>query len=142
MKQAADLTPAAVAALNDTDLAFDFVANSVYVIDLFLMASAASTSTGFRFALKSTVAVTTEALTFEHVLADTGTLTGGHSRGDDAATGLSSGVDTAAAIVMIQGKAILVTGANPGTCRLRFGPEVAAAATLKANSIMRVHKAV
>lgn len=28
-----------------------------------------------------------------------------------------------------------------GTCRLRFGPEVAAVATLKANAVMRVHKA-
>ena len=139
MKQAADVTHSA-ASFTNTDLVFTFVANGVYAIDLFLLCTSAAATTGYRFAFDTSVAVTTVGLTFSHVLANTGTVTAGHSRADDTATGLSSGVDTINVIVPVQGKGMLVAGASGGTARLRFGPEVAAAATFKANSVMRVHR--
>lgn len=140
VKQAADVTQALAAFVN-TDLVFPFVANSVYLIDLFLMCTSVAATTGYRFAFDVSAVVTTQALVFYHVLATTGTTSGGDSIADAAARGLSSGVPAAGALVFVSGKGILVTGANAGTCRLVFGPEVAASATFKANSVMRVHKA-
>lgn len=141
VRQVADLVTPATAGFVNTDMVFTFEANSVYVLDLFAEATAAAATTGFRFALDTSVVVTTVALTFSHVLANTGTVTGGQSIADDAATGLSSGIPTANAITPILGSGRLVTAAATGTARLRFGPEVAAVATLKANAVLRVHKA-
>jgi hypothetical protein len=140
VRQAADVTTPATAAFVNTDLVFTFAANGVYVCDLFLLASSAAATTGYRLGFDTSVAVTTVAATFSHVLANTGTVSGGQSVADDTATGLSSGVPTANAITPIQGSGWLVAAATGGTARLRFGPEVAAAATFKANSVMRVHR--
>lgn len=141
VKQAADVTNA-LASLVNTDLVFTFEANAVYVIDLYLMCTSAAATTGYRFAFDTSVAVNVASLFFNHVLANTGTLTGGDAVADDTARGLSSGVNTAAVVVPIYGAGLIVAGATPGTARLRFGPEVAAAATFKANSVMRVHKII
>lgn len=138
-RQAADVT-LATASFTNTDLIFNFAASGVYAIDLFLIATATATTTGFRFALDTSVAVTTVALTFDHQLANAGTLTGGTAIADATAAGLSSGVPTAGALVPVMGVGILVAGASAGTARLVFGPEVAASATFKANSVMRVHQ--
>jgi hypothetical protein len=139
-RQAADVTNATTTPVN-TDLVFTFEANSTYVIDLYLLSTAAATTTGFGFAFDTSVVVTVNALTFEHQLAAAGTLTGGDSIADDTVRGLSSGVPVAGALVMSLGKGTIISGANGGTCRLRFRPEVAASATFKAGSVMRVMKA-
>jgi hypothetical protein len=139
VRQGADVTHNLASFVN-TDLVFSFVANGVYVIDLYLIASSTGTATGFRFAFDVSVAVTTVALSFFHPLANTGTVTAGHSRADDTMAGPTSGVDTANQIVFVNGKGILVAGGVGGTCRLRFGPEIAAAATFKKDSVMRVHR--
>jgi hypothetical protein len=141
VRQAADVTHSA-ASFTNTDLVFNFAANGVYAVDLFLICTSAAATTGYRFAFDTSVAVTTVGLTFAHVLANTGTVTAGSSRADATAAGLSSGVDTINVPVFSQGKGLLVAGATPGTCRLVFGPEVAAAATFKANSVLRVHRIV
>lgn len=140
VRQAADVTNAAASFVN-TDLVFDFIPNSLYLIDLYLMCTSAAATTGYRFSLDVSAAVTQIALAFTHVLANTGTVSAGDSVADATARGLSSGVSALGVIIPIIGKAILVTGANAGTCRLVFGPEVAASATFKAHSTMRVHKA-
>jgi hypothetical protein len=138
-KQAADVT-LSTASFTNTDLIFSFAANAVYVVDLYLVCTAAATTTGYRFAFDTSVAVTTAVLSFTHVLANTGTTTSGHSIADATATGLTSGVPTAGALTPIIGSGLLVAGAQAGTARLVFGPEVAAAATFKAGSVMRVHQ--
>lgn len=140
VKQAADLTSAA-AAFSNTDLIFNFVAAGIYLIDLYLFCTSVATTTGYRFAFDTSVAVTSVGLMFNHVLSTLGTTSGGDSNADATARGLSSGVPVAGGLNFLQASGILVAGANPGTCRLVFGPEVAASATFKANSVMRVHKA-
>ena len=138
-KQAADVM-LATASFTNTDLVFTFAANQTYIIDLYLLATAAAATTGFRFAFDTSVAVTAVGLHFSHTLANTGTITAGSSIADATAAGLSSGVPTAGALVPILGGGVLVASSTGGTCRLVFGPEVAASATFKAGSAMRVHQ--
>jgi hypothetical protein len=139
VRQGADVAVAGTTLVN-TDLIFTFAANGVYVIDLYLLAQSAATTTGYGFAFDTSVAVTTVALTFSHQLANTGTRTGGQSRADANAVGLSSGVDTINVIVPILGSALLVAAGSAGTARLQMRSEVAAGSTFKANSVLRVHK--
>lgn len=141
VRQAADVAVPGTALVN-TDLVFSYAANGVYVIDLFLLAQAAATATGLGYAFDVSTAVTTVAVTFNHQLANTGTRTGGQSRADAAAVGVSSGVDTANAVVPVIGMGILVAAGSAGTARLQARSEVAAASTFKANSVMRVHRIV
>lgn len=140
VRQAADVTNATTTNV-DTDLVFSFDANSTYIIDLYLMITAAATTTGVALAWDTTVATTAANLTFEHQLAAAGTLTGGDAIADDTVRGLSSGVPVAAAVTPIIGSGIVISGASGGTARVRFRPEVAASATFKAGSTMRVMKA-
>ena len=139
VKQAADLSNSTTTPSN-TDLVFSFAANGVYAIDLYLLATSGATTTGYGFAFDTSVAVTTVALHFEHVLANAGTISGGNSIADNTPLGLSSGVNAANTVTPIMGTGLLVAGANAGTARLTFRPEVAAAAVFKANSVMRVHQ--
>lgn len=136
-RQANDLTNATATPAN-TDLLFEFKPGYVYMVDLYLLCTSGLATTGLAFAFDTSVAVTNVALTFWHTLANTGTLTGGQSRGDGAFTGLSSGVDLAGGVTMVAGKGLLVASTTAGTARLQFRPEVAATSTLKAGSAMRV----
>jgi hypothetical protein len=88
--------------------------------------------------LDVSTAVGSVALFFDHALANTGTVSGGQSRADATATGLSSGVDTVNVDVMVHVRGVLVTGATAGTAQLQFRPEVAASATCRAGSLGRV----
>jgi len=133
--QAADVTHSAASLVN-TDLVFSFGANEEWVVDLYLMCTSAATTTGYRFAFDTSVAVTSVGLTFNHVLANTGTITAGDAVGDDTARGLSSGVNATGVIIPVMGHGVLQASTSAGTCRLRFGPEVAASATFKAGSAM------
>lgn len=144
--QVADLTNATLT-LSNTDMVFTYVANSVYIIDLYLVCTSVATTTGYSFAFDVSSAVTQVSLFFVHALAAgsatiTATNSSGFSIADATRSGISSGVPTAGALVPLMGVGLLITGANGGTCRLQFAPEVAASATLKANSCMRVHKVV
>lgn len=140
VKQTADITNSLASFVNgNTDLVFSFVAGGVYIIDLYLLCTSAAATTGYRFAFDTSVAVTTTGLQFMHQLGS-GTLGGGRSIADNTAAQISTGVPTAGALNVILASGILVAGATPGTARLVFGPEVAASATFKANSVMRVHK--
>jgi hypothetical protein len=140
LRSSAGVTNATTTPANVPGCVFTFEANSVYVIDLYLLCTSVAATTGYGFAFDTSVAVTENALTFTHQLAAAGTITGGDAIADNASRGLSSGVPTAATNTLVLGKGLIITGANPGTAQLMFRPEVAASATCKQNSVMRVMK--
>lgn len=123
---------------NLTGLVFTFAATGTYSIDLFLRASAAATTTGFGLAIDTSVAVDYVGLQFFHELAAAGTVSGGDSIADNAARGLSSGVQTANAVTVIRGHGVVDAAASGGTAQLRGQAEVAANVTFKAGSFMIV----
>jgi hypothetical protein len=123
-----------------TGLVFTYAANSTYLIKIFALVSptAATTGCGFQFDLSS--AVTRIASIFFHQLANAGTLSGGHSIADDASVGVSSGMPANAGVYPVMLHAILVTGADVGTCQARFRSETTAVTTCKAGTLMIVEK--
>lgn len=126
--------------VNVTGLTFNYVANSVYVVEVIgrISAAAATTGIGLQFDLSTTF--TDFGFTFFHQLANTGTTAGGHSIADDASVGVSSGIPANAAIVPFSGSGVLRTNANAGAAQLRLRSEVAAVSTIKAGTVLRVHK--
>jgi hypothetical protein len=131
----ANTTPVSV-----TGAVFDYVASAVYRIWVMgrTNASAATTGCGVQFDLSS--AVTAIDVQFFHQLASTGTLTGGHSIADDASVGVSSGVPAGPIDVPLTAFGLLVTGANTGTCQLRFRSETTAVTELLAGTVMVVER--
>lgn len=130
----ANTTPVSV-----TGAVFSYVANAVYKIWVMgrLNSTAATTGAGIQFDLSS--AVTAIDVQFFHQLASTGTLTGGHSIADDTSVGVSSGIP-ATVDVPITAFGLLVTGANVGTCQLRFRSETTAVTELLAGVVMVVQR--
>lgn len=132
-------TGANVTPVTLTDLVFSYIANSKYRIWAMgrVQPTAATTGCGFQFDLSS--AVTAINVMHFHQLANTGTLSGGHSIADDASVGVSSGMPgTSTYPVTIQG--LLVTGANAGTAQLRFRSETTAVTTCLAGFTLVVEK--
>lgn len=140
LRLSADITNATTTPTNLTGMSFAFEANSYYVIELFMLCTSAATTTGYGFAVDTSVAVTAVGIHFTHQLANTGTITGGSSLADNVATGVSTGVPAITVQNPVMGHGILITGANAGTAQFTFRPEVAASATCKAGSIIRVMK--
>lgn len=138
LRQSADVTNATVTLANCPGLVFTFTPNAFYAIDLYLLCTSVAATTGYTFAFDVSVAVTSVGLFFSHQLASAGTVTSGMSNADANRTGLSSGVPAAGSVVPVMGQGILVSGATGGTCQLQFAPEVAASATCRAGSLMRV----
>lgn len=120
-------------------LVFDFAANSIYVIEVFGRRSAAAASTGMGLQINVSTPVVYADITFFHQLANTGTLSGGHAIADDASVGVSSGVP-GTAIYPFYASGVLKTGVGLGTAQLRYRSEVAAVSTIRAGTVMRVHK--
>jgi hypothetical protein len=137
-RQSADVTVATTTLTNLTGLVFTFVANQVYVIDLYLRATSAAATTGYGLAFDTSVAVDYVGLQFLHQLATTGTVSGGDSIADATSRGLSSGVPAITVQNTIQGSGILDAAASGGTCQLQGQAEVAASVTFKADSYMVV----
>lgn len=122
-----------------TNLVFTYAANSKYLIECMALVSptAATTGCGFQFDLSS--AVTSIWVMFDHQLANTGTLSGGHSIADDASVGVSSGMPgTSTYPVRVHG--LLITTGNTGTAQLRFRSETTAVTTCKAGTTLIVRK--
>ena len=140
LRLAGDITNATVTPAVLTGMVFNFLANSFYVFDMYMLCTSAAATTGYGFAVDVSVAVTNLALFFTHQLATAGTVSGGDSIADNVSRGLSSGVPALTAINFVKGRGILMTGANPGTAQFMFRPEVAASATCKAGSIITVMK--
>lgn len=135
-----DITNATTTPAVLTGMSFNYLANSYYIFDMYMLATSAATTTGYGFAVDVSTAVTAVGLTFFNQLANTGTLTGGNSKADNVATGISSGVPAITVSNPIMGRGILITGASGGTATFTFRPEVAASATCKAGSIITVMK--
>jgi hypothetical protein len=133
----ANTTPVSV-----TGAVFTYAANSVYYIRVMgrLNSAAATTGAAIQFYLSS--AVTAIDVNFFHQLAagTSGTLTGGHSIANDTSAGASSGVPAGPLDVPITAFALLVTGANTGTCQLRLRSETTAVTELLAGTVMIVEK--
>lgn len=122
-----------------TGLVFNYEANSKYRIWFMgrVSPAAATTGCGFQFDLSS--AVTSIDVLFYHQLANTGTLSGGHSIADDASVGVSSGMP-ATSTYPVSGQGLLITTGNTGIAQLRFRAEVAAVTTCKAGFTLVVEK--
>ena len=131
---AANTTPVTL-----TGLVFSYEANSVYRIWFMgcVSPAAATTGCGFQFDLSSTV--TDISVQFYHQLANTGTLSGGHSIADDASVGVSSGMP-GTSTYPVTGSGLLRTNANTGTAQLRFRSETNAVITAKAGLTLVVEK--
>lgn len=132
-------TGANVTPVTLTGLVFSYVANSVYRIWFMgrVQPGAATTGCGFQFDVST--AVTSIDILFYHQLANTGTLSGGHSIADDASVGVSSGLP-ATSTYPVTGHGLLRTGANAGTAQLRFRSETTAVITAKAGLTLVVEK--
>lgn len=120
-------------------LVFSYDANSKYRMWFMgrVQPAAATTGCGFQWNLSS--AVTAVNQLHIHQLANTGTLTGGHSIADDASVGVSSGMPGTSTYPVV-GHGLLVTGANTGTAQLRFRSETSAVTTAKAGLTLVVEK--
>jgi hypothetical protein len=122
-----------------TGLVWTFEANSTYFFRWIGKVSPAAATTGCGFQLDVSAAVTEICMAFEHQLANTGTLSGGHSIADDASVGVSSGMPGTSTYPVI-GSGMLRTGANAGTAQLRFRSETTAVTTAKAGMTLVVEK--
>lgn len=139
---AADVTTGAnITPVDVTGLVFNYVANAVYVVEIIGRFSPAAATTGAGLQLNLSSAVDFVALTFFHQLANTGTLSGGHSVADDASAGVSSGMPVNGGIYPFFAVGTLDTAGNTGTAQLRLRSETTAAITIKAGTVMRVHRA-
>jgi len=132
-------TGANVTPVTLSGLVFSYEANSKYRIWFMgrVQPTAATTGCGFQFDLSS--AVTSIDVVFNHQLANTGTMSGGHSIADDASVGVSSGMP-GTSTYPVRGDGLLRTGANAGTAQLRFRSETTAVTTAKAGLTLVVEK--
>jgi hypothetical protein len=122
-----------------TGLVWTYAANSVYFFRWIGSVTPAAATTGCGFQLDVSTAVTQIAMQFEHQLASTGTITGGHSIADDASVGVSSGLP-GTGVYPVTGSGMLRTGANTGTAQLRFRSETTAVITANAGMTLVVEK--
>ena len=116
-----------------TSMSFSYDANSVYTIEILAFVQSAAATTGIGFLIDVSSVVTKLGLSFFHQLATTGTITGGSLIADNALIGVSSGLPNTTEN-FVQGKGILITGANTGTAQFRFRSETTAVTTINANS--------
>jgi hypothetical protein len=134
-------TGANVTPVTLTGLVWTFEANSTYVFRFLGTVTPAAATTGCGFQLDVSAAVTTISMSFVHQLANTGTLSGGHSVADDASVGVSSGMP-GTSTYPIQGQGLLITGANTGTAQLRFRSETTAVTTCNTGFTLIVEKVI
>lgn len=123
-------------------LSFDYLASSWYVFDIYALVSPAAATTGCTFLLDTSTAATYVGTHFTHVLATTGTLSGGGSVGDAGVTvkAVSSGMP-ATAIYPVLGGGMLITGVGQaGTATFYFQSETTAVTTCKAGTMILVTK--
>jgi hypothetical protein len=125
--------------VNLTGLVWTYAANSVYFFRWIGEVQPAAATTGCGFQLDVSSTVTDISMGFFHQLANTGTLSGGHSIADDASVGVSSGMPGTATYPVI-GQGMLRTNGNTGTAQLRFRSETTAVTTALAGVTLVVEK--
>jgi hypothetical protein len=111
-----------------TNLSFPYQANTSYVIRIMGRVQPAAATTGIGLQFDLTSVVTQINVSFYHQLANTGTLTGGHSIADDASVAVSSGFPGTSTYPVV-GTAWLRTAGNTGTAQLRIRSETNAVIT-------------
>jgi len=133
-------TGANVTPVTLTGLSFSYAANSKYRIWFMgrVSPAAATTGCGFQFDLSDATGVTV-SVQFFHQLANTGTLSGGHSIADDASVGVSSGLP-GTSNYPVTGHGLLISTTNSGTAQLRFRSETTAVITARAGFTLVVEK--
>lgn len=122
-----------------TGLVFNYEANASYRIWFMGKVSPAAATTGCGFQFDVSSAVTSIDVLFHHQLANTGTLSGGHSIADDASVGVSSGFPGTSTYPVI-GNGLIITTSNTGTAQLRFRSETTAVVTCKAGFTLVVER--
>lgn len=124
--------------VNLPGLVFTYAANSLYKITICgkIQPTAATSGCGLQFDVST--AVNNIDISFYHQLANTGTLTGGHSIADDASVGVSSGFPGTSTYT-VNGFGFIRSGANTGTAQLRLRSE-ASTITAKGGFILLVEK--
>ena len=131
---AANTTPVTL-----TDLVFDYDANSTYLIKAIGRVKPTAGTTGCGFQFDVSTAVTRIDVSFYHQLANTGTLSGGHSIADNASVGVSSGMPATSTYPVILDGTIR-TNADAGTAQLMFRSETTAVTTCMAGFTLIVEK--
>lgn len=122
-----------------TGLVWTYEANAVYRFQFMGQVSPAANTTGCGFQLDVSSAITQISMSFFHQLANTGTLSGGHSIADDASVGVSSGMP-GTSTYPVNGWGILQTTSNTGTAQLRFRSETTAVTTCKSGFVLVVER--
>lgn len=130
----ANTTPVSV-----TNAVFTYTTNAVYRIWVMgrINATAATTGCGVQFDLSSAVTAI-NAMTI-HPLTTT-TINVAYSIADDTTVAPTTGVPAGPLDVPFTTNALLVTGANTGTCQLRFRSETTAVTELMADTVMVVER--
>jgi len=132
-------TGANVTPVTLTGLVWTYAANSIYFFRWIGKVQPTAATTGCGFQLDVSSAITEIAMHFNHQLANTGTISGGHSIADDASVGVSSGMPGTSTYPVV-GNGMLRTGANTGTAQLRFRSETTAVTTAIAGMTLVVEK--
>ena len=133
---AANTTPVSV-----TDAVFSYVASAVYRIWVMGMLNSSVATTGGAMQFDLSSAVTAINVIGGNLLASSGTWTGFASVADDTTLGTgTSGVPAGPVDVPMFCHGLLVTGANTGTCQLRFRSENNVITELMAGVVMVVER--
>lgn len=123
-----------------TGMSFAYEANSTYVLELYMVVTAAAATTGHGFGINCSTAPALVGMSGSSQLANTGTATNWQAIANNAIVGVTSGNPTANALTPSFGQGVLVTGATPGTCQFRLRSEVNAVVICKAGSCITVKK--
>lgn len=120
---------------------FTYETNSTYRIWVMgrINSSAATTGIGVQFNLSSAVTAI-DSFTIHNLAV--ATVAGQSSIADDASQGVTTGVPAGPLDVPFVTNCLLVTGANTGTCQLRFRSETTAVTELMAGTTMVVEKLI
>jgi hypothetical protein len=124
-----------------TGLVFTYEANAVYAIEVIGRMSSASSGTGCGVQFNVSSTITDIGFTFFAPLSfSSGTVSAGASIADDASVALTSAINANNQFTPFYGAGVLRTNGNTGTCQMRYRSEVNGVSTLRAGTILRVHK--
>jgi hypothetical protein len=119
---------------------FTYAANAVYKIWVMGRLNPTANTTGCALQFDLSSAVTAIDVVGYHVSATAGGLTGFSSIADDTSQTVSTGVLAGPVDAPVTMEALLVTGANTGTCQLRIRSETTAVTELLAGAVMTVER--
>jgi hypothetical protein len=125
-----------------TGLSFSYAANSAYNITVHALVSSSINTTGHGFSLSASSAVTNVWSQHFHQSSTQGSLAGGSSLTNNVILAVSNTTSVGSLGIPVVFFGYLRTGANTGTCTLRFRSELASTTVIKSGSIMFVQKII